>query len=97
MIAPIVWILFIILVMALMAIDLGLFNKKAHIPSAKEAIVSTVWWVLLAMGFNLFIYFAYEHQWQGLGTYIHEKRDGGRGAWNSFTGNCWKNCLGSEN
>ncbi|MBP6825770.1 MAG: TerC family protein [Saprospiraceae bacterium] len=97
MIAPIVWILFIILVMALMAIDLGLFNKKAHIPSAKEAIVSTVWWVLLAMGFNLFIYFAYEHQWQGLGTYIHEKMDGREAALKFFTGYLLEESLSIDN
>ncbi|MEZ4964109.1 MAG: TerC family protein [Saprospiraceae bacterium] len=97
MISPVVWISFIALVMALMAIDLGVFNQRAHVPSAKEAILSTIGWVLLAMGFNLFIYFAYENQWLGLGTYTHEPMGGRVAALKFFTGYLLEESLSIDN
>lgn len=86
MISPVVWIVFIALVIVLMAIDLGVFNKKAHIPSAKEAIYVTLGWVCLALVFNVFVYFAYENKWLGLGRYRFEEMGGEAAALKFFTG-----------
>ena len=97
MINPIVWISFIALVFVLMAVDLGVFNKSAHNPSAKEAIFSTIGWVLLAIGFNIFIYYAYENQWQGLGTYVHEPMGGREAALKFFTGYLLEESLSIDN
>jgi len=97
MINPIVWILFIVLVLVLMAVDLGVFNKTAHNPSAKEAIMSTIGWVSLAVGFNIFIYFAYEHGWLGLGSYVHEPMRGREAALKFFTGYLLEESLSIDN
>lgn len=97
MIAPIVWIGFIVLVMLLMAIDLGVFNKKAHIQTYKEALYSTLGWIILALGFNVFIYFAYENQWLGLGTYIHEPMGGREAALKYLTGFLLEESLSIDN
>lgn len=86
MISPVVWIVFIALVMVLMAIDLGVFNKKAHIPSAKEAIYVTFGWVSLAVILNVFVYFAYENNWFELGRYKFEEMRGKEAALKFFTG-----------
>ena len=51
------------LIVFLLALDLGVLNKKAHIPSAKEALAWTTGWVGLALSFAIFIYFAYENAW----------------------------------
>jgi tellurite resistance protein TerC len=42
------WILFIVFVLAMLAIDLGVFNRKAHVVHFKEAIGWTIVWVSLA-------------------------------------------------
>ena len=97
MIEPIVWIGFIVMVFFLMAIDLGLLNKKAHTPSSKEALFSTLGWVLLALVFNVWIYFAYENHWLNLGTYIHEPMDGKDAALKFLTGYLLEESLSIDN
>lgn len=57
------WIGFLILVFILLALDLGVFNRKAHVVSAKEAAGWTTLWVSLSLLFSIFIYFAYERNW----------------------------------
>jgi len=53
------WIGFNIFVLALLALDLGVFHRKAHSVSIKEATTWSIIWVSLAMIFNLGIYFAW--------------------------------------
>ncbi len=97
MIEPIVWIGFIVMVFFLMAIDLGLLNKKAHTPSSKEALFSTLGWVLLALLFNVWIFFAYEYNWLNLGTYIHEPMKGEEAALKFLTGYLLEESLSIDN
>jgi tellurite resistance protein TerC len=47
------WIGFNVFVLLMLALDLGVFHRKAHVVSFKEAIGWTVTWVTLAMLFNL--------------------------------------------
>ncbi|MGE5675655.1 MAG: TerC family protein, partial [Mycobacterium leprae] len=54
------WGLFNVLVIGLLALDLGVFHRKSHEVTAKEASAWTAVWVSLALLFNLFIYF-----WRG--------------------------------
>lgn len=51
-----IWGLFAALVTGVMALDLGVFNKKAHEPSVKEALAWTGVWVVLALAFNAFVW-----------------------------------------
>jgi len=97
MINPIVWIAFIALVFVLMAIDLGVFNKKAHIPSAKESLFMTAVWVGLAILFNVFIFFAYEHHWWNLGNDPFEPMQGSEAALKFFTGYLLEESLSIDN
>lgn len=53
---PAVWLVFAVLVVAVLAIDLGIFNRKAHEVKPREALVWTGVWVMLALGFNGFIW-----------------------------------------
>lgn len=50
------WALFAIIVTSLLALDLGVFNKKAHEPSRKEALGWAIAWFLIAATFNLGVY-----------------------------------------
>jgi tellurite resistance protein TerC len=61
------WLGFLALVGAFLALDLGVFHRKAHAVHVKEALVWSVVWILTSLGFSVFIYFAYAHHWLGLG------------------------------
>jgi tellurite resistance protein TerC len=53
------WLGFIGLVSAVLALDLGVFNKEAHCVSSKEALLWTWIWVLLALGFAGVVWYFY--------------------------------------
>jgi tellurite resistance protein TerC len=55
-----VWVGFNIFVLAMLALDLGVFHRQAHDVSIKEASVWSVVWVTLALAFNVGLYF-----WRG--------------------------------
>ncbi len=57
------WIGFILLIGLLLALDLGVLNKKSHIISTREALKWTSLWVTLSLLFSVFIYYAYTHGW----------------------------------
>lgn len=48
--------LFLLFVFIMLALDLGVFNKKAHVVSFKEAAFWSVVWVALALAFNFGFY-----------------------------------------
>lgn len=76
MIESYIWVGFVALVLLLMLLDLGVFNRNAHAPTAREALFSTVVWIGLALLFNVFVYYAYEHKWLGLGLSTAEPMGG---------------------
>jgi tellurite resistance protein TerC len=51
------WIGFNLFVLAMLALDLGVFHRKAHTVSTKEALVWSIVWITLAMIFNVGLYF----------------------------------------
>src|SRR5947207_4082347 len=70
-----IWIGFILFVLSLLALDLGVFHRKAHVVRVKEALTWSAVWIALALLFSLFVYFGYQNHWLGLGTMI-DKVDG---------------------
>jgi len=54
------WIAFLTFIVAMLALDLGVFRRKSHEVSMKEALVWCAVWLSLALGFNAILYF-----WQG--------------------------------
>ncbi|MDX1471411.1 MAG: TerC family protein [Flavobacteriaceae bacterium] len=57
----IVWIVFILVIIGFLALDLGVFNKKAHVISTKEASIWTTVWVTLSLIFSAIIYWLYSN------------------------------------
>lgn len=47
---------FLVFVLSMLALDLGVFNRKAHVVSFKEATAWSVVWVTLALVFNFILY-----------------------------------------
>ena len=54
------WIIFNVFVLVMLALDLGVFHRKTHEVSLKEALTWTFVWVSLALIFNTIIYY-----WRG--------------------------------
>lgn len=62
------WLLFIVFVLSMLALDLGVFNRKAHVVRFKEALGWTVVWISLAGLFAVLL-----TQWGHLMTGNHSK------------------------
>lgn len=54
------WIGFNVFVLAMLALDLGVFHRHAHAVSIREATIWSVVWIALAMVFNAGIYFFWD-------------------------------------
>lgn len=63
----VIWSAFILFVLAMLALDLGVFHRKAHVVSVREALGWSAVWVTLGLLFSIFVYFGYENHWLGMG------------------------------
>lgn len=54
------WVAFLTFIVGMLALDLGVFRRKSHEVSMKEALIWCCVWFSLAMGFNYIVY-----AWQG--------------------------------
>jgi tellurite resistance protein TerC len=97
MISPLVWAVFLLIVFLLMYIDLGVLNKDSETPSIKEATRNTIVWILLGLSFTGAIYYMYDHQIFGLGTYEFEQNTGRTAAVKYFTGYLLEEALSVDN
>ncbi len=52
-----VWISFFAVVLTALFVDIGIVNRKSHVPTRKETITWSIIWVSLALAFNVFVYF----------------------------------------
>jgi tellurite resistance protein TerC len=62
-----IWIGFVAFVLSMLALDLGVFHRKAHVVRMREALGWSAVWIALGLAFTGFVYIAYENHWQGLG------------------------------
>src|SRR6476469_708049 len=69
------WVGFTIFVLGMLALDLGVFNRKTHTVSIKEALIWSFVWITLALTFNvgLFFFVGSESALQFLTGYLIEK------------------------
>ncbi len=58
--SALLWVLFNAAVLAFLALDLGVFNRRPHIVPFKEAAAWCALWIGLSLAFNVFVYF-----WRG--------------------------------
>jgi tellurite resistance protein TerC len=91
------WVGFILFVIAMLALDLGVFNRKAHVIGIREALGWTAFWVVLALCFNVAIYFMYEHQWCGIGVEVGHPTGGQQAALDFLTGYVIEKSLSLDN
>jgi tellurite resistance protein TerC len=58
----ILWTSFSVFVLGMLALDLGVFHRKSHEVSVKEALTWTAIWIAIAMAFNLFVYYYFDKE-----------------------------------
>jgi len=95
--AIIVWIAFIGLVLGFLALDLGVFHRRPHAISIKEAMAWTAFWVALALVFNGLVFLLYEHHWLDFGTSMRQELEGSEAALKFFTGYVVEKSLSVDN
>ncbi len=61
-VTPLHWIGFNLLILFLLSLELYRFYHRPRTISIKEALLSSAGWILLALAFNLWIYFTFGHQ-----------------------------------
>src|SRR5665213_2278251 len=71
---------FIVLVLIILALDLGVFNRRPHAPTISQALGFAAATAVLALIFAAFLYQAYTNHWGGLGlttdAVSHRMNDG---------------------
>ncbi|HEX6789695.1 MAG TPA: TerC family protein [Candidatus Krumholzibacteria bacterium] len=63
-----IWTGFVLFVLLMLALDLGVFHRKAHVVGVREAVGWSMVWIALGLAFSVFIYFGYQGHWFGLGV-----------------------------
>lgn len=73
--SPLYWILFLVFVLAMLALDLGVFHRQAHVVKVKEALTWSLVWVALAACFGGIVYYAFgtERALEFAAGYVIEK------------------------
>jgi tellurite resistance protein TerC len=92
-----IWIAFVVLVLGMLALDLGVFNRKVHVIGAREALGWTAVWIVAALIFNVAVYFMYEHHWLGIGREVGHELSGRQAALQFFTGYVIEKSLSLDN
>ena len=92
-----IWLGFIALIFVFLAIDLGVFHKNPHAITFRESLLWTSIWILTAFLFNIFLYYAYQEHWLGIGDKIGTKMLGREAALNFFTGYIIEKSLSVDN
>jgi tellurite resistance protein TerC len=96
-----IWAGFILFILLMLALDLGVFHRKAHVVKLKEAIGWSAVWVALGLAFAGFVYFGYEHRWLGLGSAVDAAdgtiNDGAAAATKYLTGYIVEKSLSVDN
>lgn len=54
----------------LLALDLGVFHRTAHVVSFRESLAWSAGWLTLGLAFAAVVFVAYENKWCGPGTHV---------------------------
>ena len=96
-----IWVAFIAFVLLVLALDLGVFHREAHVVGVREALVWSAVWLAMGLTFAVFVYFAYEGRWFGLGTVVDSvdglMNDGARATEKYLTGYVVEKSLSVDN
>jgi tellurite resistance protein TerC len=80
------WFGFFAFILVMLTLDLGVLNRRAHVISTREALTWTIFCVLLALAFNVLIYFAYQNNWLDIAMHDGVRTSGRQAVVRFFTG-----------
>lgn len=93
----IVWLGFIVLLIFLLALDLGVFNRQTHVISTREALRWTLIWLGVSLLFSVFLFYAYDENWFGIGQTVGHNTKGVNAALTFLTGYIMELSLSMDN
>ncbi|HKA15109.1 MAG TPA: TerC/Alx family metal homeostasis membrane protein [Myxococcota bacterium] len=73
---PAFWIGLFVLLLAALALDLGVFHREHRSQTTGEALLWSLVWIGTGLLFNCFVYFAYADHWLGIGLQVGHELDG---------------------
>ncbi len=88
---------FLAFVLSILALDLGVFHRRAHVVPLREALTWVSVWVSLALLFNVLVYFMYDNHWLGMGLQPGFESIGRQAALKFFTGYLVEESLSLDN
>jgi tellurite resistance protein TerC len=94
---PIFWIGLLVMLVLLLALDLGVFHREARAQTTGEALAWSLLWIVTALCFNAFIYFAYENHWMDIGLAEGHELGGREAAIEFFTAYVIEKSLSLDN
>jgi len=96
-----IWAAFLGFVLVMLGLDLGVFHRRAHVVSMKEALLWSLVWVVIGLSFTAVVYFGYEHRWMGMGLAVDsvdgQSNDGATAAVKYVTGYVLEKSLSVDN
>jgi len=92
-----VWGGFLVFILAMILLDLGVFHRKSRVISIGEALAWTFVWIVLALAFNVLVYFLYEENWLGWSEIAIHHLTGRQAALQFFTGYLVEKSLSVDN
>ncbi|HEY9871695.1 MAG TPA: TerC family protein [Candidatus Obscuribacterales bacterium] len=87
---------FLVFVVIMLALDLGVFHRRAEVITPKQALLWTGIWVSLSLLFCVFVFFTYENHWWGFDLPDSEP-DGWNAATLYLTGYLVEESLSADN
>ncbi|UCG32251.1 MAG: TerC/Alx family metal homeostasis membrane protein [Phycisphaerales bacterium] len=91
------WAGFIAVILSLLALDLGVVQRRARAIPVPEAAAWTTTWVILALAFNVGVFFLYEHHILGIGLELGHELSGGQAALQFFSAYVIEKSLSIDN
>ncbi len=93
----VVWILFLALIIALLALDLGVFHRRGHVIGVPEALRWSGLWIGLGLAFAGVVWLLYDRQLWGVGLTVGDPLGGGQAAIQYLTGYVVEKSLSLDN
>ena len=91
-----IWLIFLVFIGVMVALDLGVFHRELKVPSIKDAMSWTLVWVSMALLFNVAIYMLYENNYEWVNL-VTENLTGREAASQYFMGYVLEKTLSVDN
>jgi tellurite resistance protein TerC len=96
-VTALVWTGFVVGILVLLALDLGVFNRRPHVIPVREALAWSAFWIALALTFAVPVFWLFEHNWMGVGLTFPEDIDGRTAVVEYLTGYLLEKALSLDN